>query len=319
MTPDTAQFAQFGTFVLDLKQRILTREGEFVQLAPKDLEVLLVLVRGYGQIVEKKEFIESIWPDTFVEEANLSRHIFNLRQALSANGERSIETVPKRGYRFVAATQFHSETPLASTASRPVAIDDLAVANDARTSLAIEPPGTIRSGGTSSVPRMILRPRALVLAFAAFLAAGVIFGLLRARPVHRVSIVILPIQNLSGDPSKDYIADGLTEELISRAASLKSGSLTVIPFTSSMALKTSTKNAAQIGQDLQVDYLVEGTLRESPGRFRVSVKLIWSPGQKLVWVREYDHAPADPIGMQDEISEAVVKLLPTSASSLSAE
>ena len=82
MTPDTAQFAQFGTFVLDLKQRILTRQGEFVPLAPKDLEVLLVLVRGKGQIVEKKQFIESIWPDTFVEEANLTVSISVLRKVL---------------------------------------------------------------------------------------------------------------------------------------------------------------------------------------------------------------------------------------------
>ena len=319
MTSDTAQFARFGTFVLDLKQRILTREGEFVPLAPKDLEVLLVLVRGYGQIVEKKQFIENVWPDTFVEEANLSRHIFNLRQTLSISGERSIETVPKRGYRFVAPTQFHSETPHIPNVSCPRGThDSTAVTSDAQTIMqSIEASSATQSAGKTSVPRMIGHPRAWVFALVVFLGAGVVFGLLRARPVHRASIAILPIQNLTGDSSKEYIVDGLTEELISQTAALKPGNLKVVPFTSSMALKASTKSAAEIAQDLRVDYLVEGTLRESPGRFRVSVRLIWSPGQKLIWVREYDHAPTDPIGMQDEISEAVVKLLPASMSSLS--
>jgi len=103
---EPGQFAHFGTFVFDLKQRMLTRNGGVVALAPKDVEILLMLIEGCGQVVERQEIIERVWPKTFVEEANLSRHIFTLRQILCEGGSRVIETIPKRGYRFV--------TPIAS-------------------------------------------------------------------------------------------------------------------------------------------------------------------------------------------------------------
>ena len=95
----------FGPYQLEAEERVLRRDGQPVTLPPKDLETLLVLVERAGHIVEKEELLEKVWPGVFIEEGNLSRHIFNLRQVLgdSPDGRKYIETIPRRGYRFVAS------------------------------------------------------------------------------------------------------------------------------------------------------------------------------------------------------------------------
>jgi DNA-binding winged helix-turn-helix (wHTH) protein/TolB-like protein len=307
MSPDTSHFAQFGDFVFDLRQRVLTREGEIVPVAPKDLEVLLVLVRGYGQIVEKKQIIEKIWPDTFVEEANLSRHVFNLRRILSENGERSIETVPKRGYRFIAPVRFHAATPEGFGGSSPHTLPANRPAEILQSSPATS---SLRDGRdrahSLSARQGIFRWRMLLVAAAVFLATGAIFGLSRGLAPHRVPIALRPIQNLTGDSSKDYIAEGLTEELVTRIA--PNNALIVVP--RSLMSEGTGAAAGQFPKASQAGYLLEGSLRESPGRFRITMKLVRLPQRELVWSREFDRPPSDLIGMQDEVSQAVVKLLP---------
>src|ERR1700719_65193 len=108
----------FGSYRLDAVERVLLRDGQSVTLPPKDLETLLVLVERAGHIVEKEELLEKVWPGVFVEEGNLARHIFNLRQVLgdSPDGRKYIETIPKRGYRFVAAVREEGE-PVSSRSS----------------------------------------------------------------------------------------------------------------------------------------------------------------------------------------------------------
>src|SRR5437870_10640378 len=102
---------QFGSYRLDAMERVLLRDGQPITLPPKDLETLLVLVERAGHIVEKEELLEKVWPGVFVEEGNLARHIFNLRQVLgdTADGRKYIETIPKRGYRFLAAVHEEGE------------------------------------------------------------------------------------------------------------------------------------------------------------------------------------------------------------------
>src|SRR5690348_18312593 len=98
---------EFGSYRLDAEERVLSRDGQAILLQPKDLETLLVLVERAGHIVEKEELLEKVWPGVFIEEGNLARRIFNLRQVLgdSEDGRKYIETIPRRGYRFVAAVR----------------------------------------------------------------------------------------------------------------------------------------------------------------------------------------------------------------------
>src|SRR5437773_8564318 len=110
---------QFGSYRLDAMERVLLRDGQPVTLPPKDLETLLVLVERAGHIVEKEELLDKVWPGVFIEEGNLARHIFNLRQVLgdSPDGRKYIETIPKRGYRFVAAVREDAEPATAHLAA----------------------------------------------------------------------------------------------------------------------------------------------------------------------------------------------------------
>jgi TolB-like protein/DNA-binding winged helix-turn-helix (wHTH) protein len=311
MSSRPVQFAHFGVFTFDLRQRVLTRDGVIVPVAPKDLEILRVLIENPGQIVEKKEIFDKVWPDTFIEEANLSRHVFNLRQILSMEGQRrTIETVPKRGYRFVAPVRVHRDLT-----EPPATSVDSTVGEDGKGEEvlhAIAPSIGTRNGRTLRATKGILQERGWPLwvsLLVVLLVAGTIIGFVRAKALHKLSIGVLPVQNLTGDASKEYICDGLTEELIAQLGTANPSEFGVVPRTSSMAYKTSAKTARQIAKELDVDYLIEGSLRESAGRFRFTAQLIRFPEQEHVWTREFDRTPLDLIGMEDEISQSLAKLL----------
>src|SRR6516225_4230499 len=191
---------EFGPFRLDPAERSLLRDGKPVPLTPKAFELLVLLVENRGHLLKKDELIERVWPNTFVEEANLVQNVSVLRKALDDKngGAQYIETVPKGGYRFTAAVVDH--TPAAGVESH-----------------AVEP---LRSRFAS---RVALRR---VLAFLATAAVAVTLmlafqrGLLHLRSsgaasVPRIqSLAVLPLENLSGDPSQDYFADGMTDALI---------------------------------------------------------------------------------------------------------
>jgi TolB-like protein/DNA-binding winged helix-turn-helix (wHTH) protein len=311
MSSSPVQFAHFGVFAFDLRQRVLTRDGVVVPVAPKDLEILRVLIETPGQIVEKKEIFEKVWPDTFVEEANLSRHVFSLRQIFSRDGQqRTIETVPKRGYRFVAPVRLDrgliesSAAPLDSTAAEDRNGDEVLHAK--------APSIGARNGRTPRPAKGILHESGWPLWFpllAVLLVVGTMISFVRAKALHKLSIAVLPVQNLTGDASKEYICDGLTEELIAQLGTTNPSELGVVPRTSSMAYKTSAKTARQIAKELDVDYLIEGSLRQSAGRFRFTAQLFRFPEQEHVWTREFDRTPLDLIGMEDEIGQSVARLL----------
>jgi len=241
----------------------------------------------------------------------LSRHVFNLRQILSRDEQqRTIETVPKRGYRFVAPVRLDrgligsSAQPVDSTASEGRNRDGVLHAK--------APSIGTRNGRTPRPSKGILQECGWPLwvpLLAVLLVTGTMIGFVRAKALHKLSIAVLPVQNLTGDASKEYICDGLTEELIAQLGTMNPGQLGVVPRTSSMAYKTTAKTARQIARELDVDYLVEGSLRESAGRFRFTAQLIRFPQQEHVWTREFDRTPLDLIGMEDEISQSLVKLI----------
>jgi TolB-like protein/DNA-binding winged helix-turn-helix (wHTH) protein/Tfp pilus assembly protein PilF len=281
----------FGEFRLDARQRALFRQQELIALTPKSLETLLFLVERHGQIVDKKEILEAVWPETFVEEVSLARNVSLLRKALSdhQDGHAFIETIPKRGYRFVAPVEIE-DLPSTQTELTPIP--------ESQSPEPSIPPGR-------SIPSF---RRKWVWALA---VAGICTGVLgwiylRQWPAQpHPLIVVLPVQNLTGDATLEYVADGLTEELIAKLGSLGSDKLSVIARTSAMSYKSSSKTVPQIGRELGVNYVVESSVRQWGDRVRITAQLIRVRDQSHIWLREYDTSGKDLLTIEEEIARDV--------------
>jgi TolB-like protein/DNA-binding winged helix-turn-helix (wHTH) protein/Tfp pilus assembly protein PilF len=294
----------FGPYQLEAEERVLLRDGQPVTLPPKDLETLLALVEKAGHIVEKEELLEKVWPGVFIEEGNLSRHIFNLRQVLgdSPDGRKYIETVPRRGYRFVASVRKDGETTASDPATSP-------------------------ASGRSQTARPVGLRRTLRLVPLGVLTALAVTAMLGSRRFwsqkpgpQRAMLAVLPFANLSGDAREDYFADGLTEEMIAQLGQLQPAKLGVIARTSIVRYKGTKETVAQIGQELGVGYLLEGSVRRGGDRVRITAQLIHTGEQTHLWAETYERPLTDFLTIQREIAEKIthslsIQLLPVETGS----
>jgi len=294
---------EFGPFRLDTEEKVLAREGQAVPIPPKDAETLVVLVEKAGHIVEKDELLEKVWPGVFIEENNLARRIFNLRQVLGEgpDGRKYIETVPKRGYRFVGSVKEQGES--------------------AQSSALTSPPSNSRQPIARTVHLRSLWVWALtaVLVVAASLLAQH-FWLARNSSPQRIMLAVLPFENLSGDANEDYFADGLTEEMIAQLGQVQPSRLGVIARTSTARYKHTQESIAQISQELRVGYVMEGSVRRGGGRVRITAQLIQAAQQTHVWAETYERSLDDVLSIQREIAQKItdslsIELLPANAAS----
>lgn len=290
----------FGEFRLDARQRALFRQQELIALTPKALETLLFLVERHGQIVDKKELLEAVWPDTFVEEVSLARNVSLLRKALSdhQDGQAFIETIPKRGYRFVAPVDIE-DLPSAETESTPI------------------PEPSVPLGRRIPTFR---RKWVWTLAVAGICSAVLGWNYLRQRPAQaHPLIVVLPVRNLTGDAKREYVADGLTEELIVKLGSLGADKMRVIARTSAMSYKNSSKTVGQIGRELGVNYVIESSVRQWGDRVRITAQLIRVRDQSHLWVRDYDSSGQDLLAIEDEIASDVANEIESRLTAMAAK
>ena len=297
---------RFGSYSLDAEERVLLRNGQPVTLPPKDLETLLVLVERAGHIVEKEELLDRVWPGVFIEEGNLSRRIFNLRQVLgdSADERPYIETIPKRGYRFIAMLQEDADDSAA-----PEVVD-------AQTS---ERAQTTARLSQKKHFWLWLLALSVALALTAVLLSRHFWPLHSASP-QKMMLAVLPFENLSGDAHEDYFADGLTEEMIAQLGQLQPAKLGVIARTSIMRYRGTKETVAQIGRELGVRYLLEGSVRRGGERVRVTAQLIQVGEQTHLWAETYERPLTDVLNIQTEIAEKIthslsIQLLPVPANS----
>ena len=282
----------------------MLRDGQPIALPPKDLETLLVLVARAGHIVEKEELLEKVWPGVFIEEGNLARHIFNLRQVLgdAPDGRSYIETIPKRGYRFVAAVRKEAE-PAAPQTYTPQVSE--------------QAPSAVSPGQKKN---LWLWTMAFVvpLAVTAVLVSRY-FWPPRNPSQQKVMLAVLPFANLSGDAHEDYFADGLTEEMIAQLGQLQPAKLGVIARTSTVHYKDTKETAAQIGRELGVGYLLEGSVRRGGERVRITAQLVQVGEQTHLWAETYERPLTDVLSIQREIAEKIthslsIQLLPAATS-----
>ena len=285
---------EFGPFLVDPEKETVVRAGEPVSLTPKTFQILLVLIRNSREVVTKDDLMKTVWPDTFVEEANLSRNIFMLRRALgeTAQDHRYIVTVPGRGYRLAENV-------------RLVPDQELTIVAASRTRARVEVKGT--------------KPWRWIWAVAVALAlsAGLVWWLHAWHAGHqstgpatagrRMMLAVLPFQNLSNDPAQEYFSDGLTEETITDLGELSPEKLGVIARTSAMAYKHTDKTIAEIGRELGADYVLEGSIRREGGTARVSAQLIRVNDQTHLWAHSYEREVAGLLALQNELGTAIAQ------------
>jgi len=283
------QTFEFGSYRLNAAQKLLLRDGAAVPLTPKAVEVLVLLVERAGQVVSKEEIFRRVWPGTAVVEGNLTQTIFMLRKALGENGAEAahIETIPKVGYRFATLVQ---------APGRP----------DEIRSHAIWPPAPKPGWFHSPLFRL-----GLVIAVA-LLTLGAGFGLWRHSalhkpvPTHRIqSIAVLPLANLSSDPGQEYLAEGMTDELITMLTELRS--LQVTSRTSIMRYRDSRQPLPQIAQELGVQAVVEGAVTRSGDRIRVTAELIEAATDRHLWAASYERPFSDVLAIQAEIAREIAR------------
>ena len=286
---------EFGPYRLNPALQLLTEGGRKIPLTPKAFQTLLVLVENRDRVVEKEELLTKVWPDTYVEEATLAQNVFTLRKQLQDGGQTQyIETVPKRGYRFIAKVRV--EEPVAEAGK--AAISPAPVVDS--------PPEDLPTSSRRWIWDIALLT---LLAFLALLAVWR-FGMNKnpgPASNRRVMLAVLPVQNLTGDSGQEYLADGLTEEVISDLGSLNPQKLGVIARTSAMAYKQTSKTIQQIGKDLGVDYVLESSLREGSGNVRFTAQLIRTQDQTHLWAHNYDRPIRDILPLQSELARTVAE------------
>ena len=289
----------FGPFRLEPDSGLLLRGGQPVALTPKTFGALVHLVERSGRLVTKDELMRTLWSDAVVSEANLTQTIFMLRKALNENGQRYIATVPGRGYRFEAEVRRSSGND-----SMLAAVQQSEPARGAA-AIPAEEPARLRTRGG------IRRRAAAAVAILAVLATGALFAWWHYQPrLHppaagRVMLAVLPFQNLTGDPGQEYFSDGLTEEMLSRLGNLDPQHLGVIARTSVMHYKGSAASLDQIGRELGVEYVIEGSVRRDGERVRISAQLIRVRDQSHLWARQYDRELKGLLTLQEEVAQEI--------------
>ena len=288
---------EFGEFRLDAQRRTLQRGQELVALTPKAFDLLLQLIQSAGKTVTKDDLMKTVWPDSFVEESNLTQTIFMVRKALEETSERRyILTVQGQGYRFLV--------PAKEAAMQGPEIELPAPPPDA---------GDVADIQSQSQPQRAKNWRSIVIASAVIalilIVASSIWLWLRrhgaAERSGKIMLAVLPFENFTGDAGQDYFSDGLTEEMISQLGNLDPAHLGVIARTSVMRYKHSQESIPQIGQDLGVQYVIEGSVRRDSERVRIAAQLIQVRDQSHLWAQQYDRDLGHLLQLQGEIARAV--------------
>ena len=285
-------FYEFDCYHLDLEQRVLLRDGELIPLAPKALDLLLALIETEGRVASKEELLKRVWPDTFVEEGSLTQNISILRKTLGEGvGPQYIQTVSKRGYRFVAPLKAGNVTP------KPQPLAPVLSSNQEATKGQIPAPRAVRLGWWG--PAIAAGAAALVV-----ITLVVNTGIMRKPSARSIrSLAVLPLENLSHDPDQDYFAEGMTEALINDLA--KISSLRVISRTSVLRYRGAKKSVSEIARELNVDAVLVGTVMRDQDQFRITVELITTDPEMYLWAEKYEARLSGILSLQDQVAEAV--------------
>jgi DNA-binding winged helix-turn-helix (wHTH) protein/TolB-like protein len=302
------QIYEFGPYRLDPDERLLLRDGAGVPLQPKVFDLLLTLVERHGRLLEKDELMRLVWPDTVVEEANLANNISILRRTLSENGQQFIETVPKRGYRFVAPVQeLVAQTGVGAGASTP----GKAAATERQDAPSSKP------SARGLIRWMSRRPRLAALLFILLLAglAGVFGYQWQARQAKPAasnsairSIAVLPFKPLSPESQDEALQMGMAETLILKLSNLKQ--LSVRSINSVRKYANPDQDPLAAGREQKADFVLDSSFQRNGEKIRVTSRLVNPADGTAIWTYQCDEEYCENLFlMQDVIAGKVAAAL----------
>jgi TolB-like protein/DNA-binding winged helix-turn-helix (wHTH) protein/Tfp pilus assembly protein PilF len=309
-----ARIVRFGVFEVDLKACELRKQGLRLRLPEQPFQVLVVLLENPGEIITREELRNRLWPgDTFVDfDHGLNNAVMRLREVLGDSSEnpRFVETIPRRGYRFIApvvgpgpafpvptTTDSDAESGLAPIEATPQLVPRAA-------SEATSQPASIRRRPSTTRLAIWITP---ILVVAGLLLVGFRYSRVNANkisPARNKSLIVLPIENLSGDKGQEYFADGMTDDLIASLAKIRS--LRVISRSTAMAYKGTRKPLSQIASELNVDAVFEGTVLRVGNRVRITAELVQVSTDRHLWAETYESQMGDILALQNRVSSAIV-------------
>ena len=337
----TNLFYEFGPFRVDVAERLLLRDGIAVPLPPKAFDTLLVLIEKSGRLVEKGELMKRLWPDTFVEEANLAHNISLLRKTFDegSNGNKYIQTVPRHGYRWlVEVKEFRGdETPpvlrsqdghpseqpgqeleVQSTAEpegvaagRITATPAISSRSGVRSlrvmaSLILSiAPGSARAKGLTLAIKRHKRGIALVLTILMVAIAAISYLTRTGQPID--SVAILPFVNANADPNIEYLSDGIPESIINSLSQLPN--IKVMSRNSVFRFKGREVDAQEVGQKLGVRAVLTGRVAQRSDALAISIELVDARDNSQLWGQQYNRRLADVFALQEEMAKEISERL----------
>jgi TolB-like protein/DNA-binding winged helix-turn-helix (wHTH) protein/tetratricopeptide (TPR) repeat protein len=301
--------ARFGAFEVDFRSGELLKNGRRVRLQDQPLQVLAMLLERPGEVVSREELRQKLWPtDTFVDfDHGLNNAINRLRDALNdaADAPRFIETLPRRGYRFVAQLEDEivAKVPLAGEKSdvpdTPTHEPILAATHSATGLTGPRP--WLRRRWVAFVASAVTLSALFALAMGAW--RGGLVGSANAMRIE--SIAVLPLENMTGDPTQEYLVDGMTDALTTHLAQM--GGIRVISRTSAMRFKGSKRTLPEIAQELHVDGVVEGSISRSNDVMHINAQLIYAPSDRHIWASSYEGPSSNLPRIESEIASDVAR------------
>jgi TolB-like protein/DNA-binding winged helix-turn-helix (wHTH) protein/Tfp pilus assembly protein PilF len=313
----SARKVRFGVFEADMEAGELRKHGLRLKLSEQPFQILAMLVARPGEVVSREVLRERLWPsDTFVDfDHGLNNAVMRLREVLgdSSDHPRFIETLPRRGYRFIAPVEFKNSTsenqsPEVITVEKTVGVPDVSSKKGSGNSDALPNVAPGQHGRRFSISRIALLAAAVLVGSA--LISGITVHYVRSvnaskgKANRSSSLVVLPLENLSGDKEQDYFADGMTDDLIANLAKIRS--LRVISRSTAMAYKGTHKPLPQIANELNVDAVVEGTVMRVGNRVRITAELVQVSTDQHLWADTYESPIGDVLALQNRVSSAIV-------------
>ena len=307
---------EFGDFHLDAAKRLLWRDGAPVPLTPRVFETLLYMVEHHDTVLDKERLMEAVWPDSIVEENNLTQNISTLRRVFgeTPGSHHYIVTVPGRGYRFVADVRLREADAAADPRTMPEAVIEAAETEAEQVASVSQP--ALPATGRSFRPVWLAIAAVLALSAALFLWRGRTQRLPDAtlKPsspqivIPEKSIAVLPFANLSADKESAFFTEGVQDDILTALA--KVADLKVISRTSVASYVAGPhRDLRDIGQELGVANVLEGSVRRAGGKVRLTAQLIETRTNTHLWAETYDRDLADVFAIQSDIAQQIATAL----------